>query len=44
MVKKLLPLSINYAEEHYKQALSGLVADEDIEKMAKANLERMGAL
>ena len=41
---KLSDRRINYAEEHYKQALSGLVADEDIEKMAKANLERMGAL
>lgn len=35
---------INYSEEHYKEALRGLVDDKDIEDMAKRNLERLASL
>ena len=35
---------INYSSEHYREALRGLVSDDDIESMARSNLERMGSL
>ena len=35
---------VNYLEEHYKEALRGLVDDGDIDEMCRKNLERMAGL